>query len=124
MGKFYLLLFGLFISSFSFSQENINLDQMLANSGQYTAKNIDTRVLYQRSVMIADIPHFNQNDRNVANYHYFKQALQEMYISSNQLQYFSHKILEEKILPESQYPNMVAVGIMNTELELLNYEGT
>lgn len=43
-----------FLATFCFAQEDITLDQLLINSGQFTQAGLNNRVLYQRSIMYAD----------------------------------------------------------------------
>lgn len=94
-----ILLFTLFSFCFSHAQEDLSLDQLLLNSNQYTAQSLANRVFYQRSAMVADIPHFNMGI-NTATYPYFEQAILEMYFASNQSMYMKQNTLREKILPE------------------------
>lgn len=77
-----------FLATFCFAQEDITLDQLLINSGQFTQAGLNNRVLYQRSIMYADIPHFNSGT-NTATHPYFEQAILELYAASSQ-QYFAN----------------------------------
>lgn len=58
MKKFLLLKFIFIILFIQGQQEDITLDQLLINSGNYNKASLDSRALYQRSIMYADIPHY------------------------------------------------------------------
>jgi hypothetical protein len=88
-----------------------NIDQSLVTSG----------IIYERTLQLADLYNFNTKGyANTANYHYFRQCLLEMYRASNGKKFISLDTLENRI-NDSDNENMVSIGILNTQFNILNY---
>lgn len=88
-----------------------NIDQSLVTSG----------IIYERTLQLADLYNFNsEGNANTANFDYFRQCLLEMYRASNAKKFISLEELESKI-SGSTSENTVAIGILNTQFNVLNY---
>lgn len=97
----------------------VSLDQMLVNIDKTT---VTSGVIYQRVTPFANLYSFNTNtNRNTADFKFFKQALLEMYLASNQTQFTSVDELNNNLNTIVYDDNSVDMGILNTPFQILNY---
>lgn len=116
MKKTALLTFALFIFIFSYSQEDISLDQMLVNVDK---SSVTSGIIYERVPAFANLYKYNQT-RDTADVVYFEQALNEFYNASNKTKFISNAALRLLYAPKSQ-ANIVDIGILNSQYQYLNY---
>jgi hypothetical protein len=96
-----------------------NLDQMLVNIDKTT---VTSGVIYNRVAPFANLYSFNTNStRNTADFKLFKQALLELYLSSNKTQFTSVENLKTNLNPILYTANSVNMGILNSPFQMLNY---
>lgn len=100
----------------SFSQENVSLDQMLINIDKSL---ITSGIIYERSAAFADLYHYNLTF-DTADIPYFEQALNDLYIASNQTKFLSNSVLRQRYTPKTQ-GNVIDIGIINSQYNYLNY---
>ena len=101
------------------------LDKML---GDVDTTKINTGILYERTLQLANLYNFNLSDSlNTADYSYFKQAVLELYNASKGKK-FKHSVkLAEEVegLPLFAQSNAVNFGIINTDFNILaSWEGS
>lgn len=105
------------------------LDKMLGNID--TTK-INTGILYERTIQLANLYNFNLSDSlNTADYSYFKQAILELYNASKSKKFVHSKKLETILGENAQLnqSNKVNFGFINTDFNILadwegsNYQG-
>ena len=93
------------------------LDVALNNVNQSA---VSSGIIYERTMQLANLYNFNREEGfNVANYKYFKQALLEMHNASNKNLFVNLDQLDGQLEQEAQ--NIVPIGILNTDFQLLNY---
>jgi hypothetical protein len=94
------------------------LDSMLVNIDQSSVK---TGIIYERTYQKANLYNYNSKDySHTAEYSFFRQSLLEMHRASNATKFISLEQLEE-LLHYSYADNIVEIGILNTEFNVLNY---
>jgi hypothetical protein len=121
MRKLSLILVLLNFLSRLYAQDSteVNIDSMLVNIDKST---FTSGVLYDRVSPWARLDIYNDSI-NIASANYFEQALLEIYNSSNQEKFISHKSLRNSYTPDT-IPNLVDIGIMNVLFHKVNfYEG-
>jgi hypothetical protein len=92
------------------------LDDALQNVNQST---VTSGIIYERVITAANLYNFNKvTTFNQANFGYFKQALSEMHLSSNELLFKSRQQLQAQLNLENE--NVIPTGILNTNFQLLN----
>ncbi len=118
-----------FLAMFMFISNNINaqeedaaapkaLDYLLRDIDQST---VSSGIIYERTVQFANLYNYNSEGYiNTANFNFFKQCLLEMYRASNAKKFISLNELDAKIINYSN-TDIVTIGIINTEFEVLNY---
>jgi len=94
----------------------VSIDSMLVNIDKST---FTSGVLYDRVSPWSQLDIFNDSI-NIASTNYFEQALLEIYNSSNQEKFISHKALRNSYTPDT-IPNMVDIGILNILFHKVNY---
>lgn len=115
--KFVLAICILLCSHYASSQQEPTLDDALQNVDQST---VTSGIIYERVAQFANLYNFNRHDSlNTADYAYFKQALSEMYRASNEQLFVSNRHLDS--LVQLEQSNIVPVGILNTNFQLMNY---
>ncbi|WP_298952133.1 hypothetical protein [uncultured Nonlabens sp.] len=93
------------------------LDDALVNVNQ---TGVTSGIIYERTLQLANLYNFNREEGfDTANYDYFKQALLEMHRASNDNLFVSSSVLKDQIKVESD--NIVPLGILNTDFQLLNH---
>lgn len=99
------------------ASENLTLDQQLSNINQST---VSSGIIYERVVPIANLYNYNKTSTfNTANFQYFKQAFKEMREASNHTKFISLDYLKNYVSLTA--PNVVDLGILNTQFHILNY---
>lgn len=94
------------------------LDSMLVDIDQSSVR---TGIIYERTYQKANLYNYNSKDySHTAEYSYFRQSLLEMHRASNATKFISLEQLEE-LLHDSYADNIVEIGILNTEFNVLNY---
>lgn len=97
----------------------VSLDQMLVNIDKTT---VISGVIYERVAPYTNLYSFNTNvNRNIADFEFFKQALLEMYLASNQSQFSSIETLNNNLNPIVYNDASVTMGILNTPFQSINY---
>ncbi|WP_445453258.1 T9SS type A sorting domain-containing protein [Flavobacterium sp. 25HG05S-40] len=101
------------------------LDKML---GTIDTSKINTGILYERTLQLANLYNFNLSDSlNTADYSYFKQAILELCNASKSKKFIHSKKLEEDVesKPYFNQSNAVQFGIINTDFNILaSWEGS
>lgn len=98
--------------------ENISLDQQLSNIPQTT---VTSGIIYERVIPVANLYNFNTvSTFNTANFPYFKQALSEMRIASNDTKFIPLDAFKN-LVNATTNANEVDVAILNTQFNVLNY---
>jgi hypothetical protein len=88
----------------------VNVNQTTITSG----------IIYERTLQLADLYNFNREENfNTADSNYFKQALLEMHLASNDNLFISSSQLNNQL--ELETNNIVPLGILNTDFQLLNH---
>lgn len=120
-----LLLCMLFVSGFGFSQVNlekssqINVDDMIKNLDK---SDFTSGILLDRSMNFSNIDHFNsEENKNPADFSYFKQALLDLYNASNKSKFISSKELKQELRENKTSSNIVNIGIISADYNKLNY---
>lgn len=95
------------------------LDQQLSNVDQ---SSVTSGIIYERSGMYTAIFDFNKSDGpNMASASFFEQTLNDLYFGSNQLKFRSNEAFKQITDADKYKPNVINVGIINTDLHVLNY---
>lgn len=90
----------------------VDIDKSLVTSG----------IIYERTTPFANLYNFNSKDTwNTADYSYFRQSLLEMYRASNAQKFISLDSLTVSLKNTYLNDNVVNVGILNTQFNVLNY---
>ncbi|MCF6128488.1 T9SS type A sorting domain-containing protein [Flavobacterium sp. AS60] len=94
------------------------LDSLLTNIDKSL---VTSEIIYERTLQLADLYNYNSEGyANTANFDYFRQSLLEMYRASNAKKFISLDELDSKI-SNSTDDNIVSIGILNTQFNVLNY---
>jgi hypothetical protein len=116
---FYVLLLATKVLAQTTPANEMNLDQMLVNIDRST---VTSSIIYNRVAPFANLYSFNTNStRNTADFKLFKQALLEMYLSSNKTLFSSVENLKSNLNPILYNDNSVNMGILNSPFQMLNY---
>jgi hypothetical protein len=108
---------GLSLCNATAQNQEKTLDDALVNVNQTT---ITSGIIYERTMQLADLYNFNREENfNTATYDYFKQALLEMHSASNDNLFISSSQLNNQL--ELETNNIVPLGILNTDFQLLNH---
>ncbi|MFN3968660.1 T9SS type A sorting domain-containing protein [Flavobacterium sp.] len=90
----------------------VDIDKSLVTSG----------IIYERTTPFADLYNFNSKDSsNTADYSYFRQSMLEMYRASNGQKFISLDSLTVNLKNGLLTNNVVDVGILNTQFNIINY---
>lgn len=83
---------------------------------------ITSDIIYERTTPFANLYNFNSKDTcNTADYSYFRQSLLEMYRASNGQKFISLDSLTVSLKNGLLTNNVVDVGILNTQFNIINY---
>ena len=121
MRKFFLSLIFLPLFSILYAQDpdEITVDSLLVN---VDLSGLNTEILYDRVVPLSNLKIFNDSI-NIADRHYFEQALHELYKSSHETKFAFFKDVRDLFSPDS-LQNVVDLGIINASFQSLNYNST
>lgn len=90
----------------------VDIDKSLVTSG----------IIYERTTPFAGLYNFNSKDTcNTADYSYFRQSMLEMYRASNAKKFISLDSLTVSLKNGLLTNNVVDVGILNTQFNIINY---
>jgi hypothetical protein len=94
------------------------LDSLLIDIDKST---VTSGIIYERTLQLANLYNFNKVDSlNTANYGYYKQSLLELHRASNATRFISVDSLKSN-LNKNAILNVVNIGILNTEFNIINY---
>lgn len=114
-----ILTIGITLSLWNITAQNLEytLDDALENVNQST---VTSGIIYERTLQVANLYNFNREQGfDTANYEYFSQALLEMHRASNEELFIPIKTLRYQL--ENESDNIVPLGILNTNFQLLNH---
>lgn len=119
MKKIFITLFLVFFLN-TLAQTTNPLDAQLVYINQ---SSVTSGIIYERSLRTTNLFAYNQPDNlhNTANFVFFKQALAELYKSSNNTRLISLQGLENRNI-NATYGNEVNIGIINSSLQVMNYD--
>lgn len=109
-----------------FSQEKelneigLKVDQMTKDLDH---SKIKSGVLLNRSANLSQLEKINSISKDhPIDYNYFKQALLDLHLASNEKKFMSYSELKERLKATRDSDNVVFMGIINTEFQTLNYD--
>lgn len=95
------------------------LDSLLVNIDK---KTVTSGIIYERTLQLANLYNYNRDkNSNTADFNFFRQSLLEMYRASNAKKFISIDDLDAKLEGSSSKNNVVDIGILNTQFNILNY---
>jgi hypothetical protein len=108
---------GLSLCNATAQNQEKTLDDALVTVNQAS---VTSGIIYERVVQFANLYNFNREaDFDTADYTYFKQALSEMHRASNEVLFVNRSEFDDLIHQETN--QVVPLGILNTDFQLLNY---
>lgn len=114
-----LLSIGVLLSLYQLSAQEITspLDDALQQVDQTS---VTSGIIYERVTQFANLYNFNKQENfNTATFAYFQQALSEMHRASNMQLFISRSKLISQV--DKEVINVVPLGILNTDFQLMNY---
>lgn len=114
-----VLSIGMILSLYQLSAQEITspLDDALQQVDQTS---VTSGIIFERVTQFANLYNFNKKEKfNTATFAYFQQALSEMHRASNMQLFISRSDLLSQI--ENEQANVVPLGILNTDFQLMNY---
>ena len=140
MRKFALLLLGFYFTNLHAqlptvqqyqTQQAIVLQNSLATLKADNRNASDLEMLYDKVTPFAGLSTYNDPDNNISKASLFKQALSELYRTSDKLKFESFESLENRLKTNARtqqtaatlpyYNTVVKMGIINTPISHLNY---
>lgn len=98
----------------------LKIDEMTKN---LDLSEIKSGILIDRSANLSKFAKINSFESNEPiDYSYFKQALFDLHIASNEQKFISYGELKEKVKTTKTSDNVVFMGIINSEFQSLNYD--